>query len=195
MHPTLIEKLVKKRSEQLGKSKSEIINSLGYSNTTKAATRLRQLYEGDSKKTSGISTRLASALQISESIVREAIRETQQQIALEKDKVWRASFKPHCIIQTAQNGRPKQITIAALVGAVRYTVKEFPSELAPQEYFPYVMANLEDWLVNVKNFFFEPLGFVINRSPDSSTAYLLDGSILCEFSSAIGHGALAWSKR
>ena len=193
MRPTLIEKLVKIRSEQLGKSQREIINSLGYSKTTKAATRLRQLYEGDSKKTSAISTRLANALQISESIVLEAIRETQQQIALEKDKVWRASFKPHCIIQTAQNGRPKQITIAALVGAMRYTVKEFPSEIAPQEYFPYVMANLEDWLVNVKNFFYEPLGYVINRSPDSSSAHLLDGSKLCEFRNAIRYGALGCS--
>lgn len=193
MCPAFIENLIKTRSEQLGKSQHDLISSLGYSNPTKAATRLRQFYEGCSKPNLDFVSRLAAALQISESVILEAIRESQQQIALERDRVWRTNFKPHCLIQTAKNGRPKQITIAAFTDAMKYVVKEFPPEIAHTKYLPYVMLNLEDWLVDVNNFFFEPVGFVINWSPDSSSAYLLNGSKLCDFSSALKHGVLGWS--
>lgn len=193
MNPLPIAQMINNQMEELGIDHRQLIHRLGYSHDAKAERRMQELLSGNFGSISGVQTRLAAAIGIPESVLIDAIEQSKAQIAMEVDRAWRAAFKPSCIIETEQNGQPRQIFMAAIVNAMQYVVKEFPTELPEEGYLPYVIKNIDDWLIEVRKFFYAPTGFVINWTTDKSSRYLLSGSKVCDFDKAIRGGSLGMS--
>ena len=193
MNPLPITQMINHRVEELGIDHRQLINRLGYSHYAKAERRLQELFSGNFSSISGGQSRLAVALGIPESLLIDAIEQSKAQIAMEADRAWRAAFKPFCIIETEQNGRPRQIFMAAMINAMQYVLKEFPTVLPEEGYLPYVIKNIDDWLIEVRNYFYAPTGFVINWTADKSSRYSLSGLKVCDLDKAIRGGSLGMS--
>ena len=129
--PTSLSDLILARMKELGLDHESLGFRLGYLNSSKASGRVYALLDGQitSAKSRRALTRLPELLEVSRAVVEKAIEETEQVLAdieqqaeeqrrLARDQAeadWRASFRPHAIIQTKETV-PSQITMCGLTG-------------------------------------------------------------------------------
>jgi len=131
--------------QELGLSEEALGRRLGYSNPAKAAGRVYALCNGlpFSAKSRFALWRLPEALKLPPNVVTQAIADTERLFAERQceaeeqgrlareaeDAAWRASFRPHAIIQT-EHTVPTQITICGLMGGARPSTTVAPADCA-----------------------------------------------------------------
>ena len=100
--------LIRRRSQELGLSRSELVRRCGYKNISKGLRRLDQVYAGDFDRAAAFLRGLPEALTLPPETIQEAIDATTRQIAAKADALFRASFKPAAYLLGSSN-RPSQI--------------------------------------------------------------------------------------
>jgi hypothetical protein len=100
--------LIRQRSQELGLSRSELVQRCGYKNISKGLRRLDQVYGGEFDKAGALLGKIPEALNLSPETIQEAIDATTRQIAAEADALFRASFKPAAYL-LGSTDRPSQI--------------------------------------------------------------------------------------
>jgi hypothetical protein len=195
MKPLVIQELIRQRCKELSISQQELIVQSGITNTAKGLRRLQQLFDGDFISSRGLIAHLPNALDLPQSAIDNAINESKQQIADEIEAEWRANFVPHALAITANNGRPRQITIAAICNAGRHVRIDFPEYMQPVDFKEYAFKVLTTRAPEIAKFFYELEGLVINYSPEKSIKFSLDKNIIEESSRAIKAGQLSFTIR
>lgn len=147
MYVSDIEKLVRSRIQDLGITCAQLIKRTGYTNDAKGVRRLEALFASDFVSTRGLIKKLPAALDLPKEQVEAAIAKTKQDNADYEEAEWRAAFKPNARILTEENGRPRQITMAAICNAGRTVVMKFPEDLPAAQYLGYVLKALPTQLV------------------------------------------------
>ncbi|MGV1016817.1 MAG: hypothetical protein ACOYBW_05500 [Fluviibacter phosphoraccumulans] len=193
MYVSEIEKLIRSRIQEIGITCAQLIKKSGYANESKGVRRLESIFASDFETTRGLIEKLPAALDLPKEQIEAAIAKTKQDNADYEEAEWRAAFKPNARILTEENGRPRQITMAAISNAGRTVVMEFPDELPAVQYLEYVLTGLPDQLREAASFFYPPTGFVINWSPDRASKYDLNGVLIEELPRAFRGGALSFT--
>lgn len=193
MQPTAINQLINNRIEELGISYADLVERAGYTNKAKGLRRLDELFNSNFESARGLIERLPVALELPRDDISQAIETTKRTIAELVEAEWRAAFKPNARILTEENGRPRQIALAAISNAGQYVCIEFPEGMPAEGYLEYVLQVLPKVLEDVSRYFYAPLGFVINWNPDSATKYSLDGARLEDLPRAFRGGVLSFS--
>lgn len=176
MYVSAIEELIKSRALEVGITYAQIIRRAGYVNESKGLRRLKSLFDSNFDSTRQLIERLPEALDLPKEVIESAIAKSIRDLEALEDREWRTGFKPNLLILTEQNGKPRQITKAAICNARSRVYLEFPDELSTSHYLQYALKILPAQLIEVDCFFYAPIGFVINWSPDQATLYKLDGS-------------------
>ena len=98
----------------------------------------------------------------------------------EEDAEWRASFKPHAVIQT-ETTIPSQITICGLTGgAERWLIIRFDLSRPPVTFIQQAIDALPSMVSPAGGvpFFGRAVGLIINYAPDKALRCNLDGNPL-----------------
>jgi hypothetical protein len=196
--PTPLAVLIETRMKQLGIERAALGLRLGYRNPAKAAGRVYALCDGHitSTKSKAALERLPEAIELSAEVVETAVNATlsfladlkrqedeKLRIAREnEDAAWRATFKPHAIIQ-GERSIPTSITMYAITGGSERWLKikldlSKPSNTFIEQVLTALPNRLDlgkDGLLSVP-FFGYALGFIINYSPDAAVRYDLKGN-------------------
>jgi hypothetical protein len=179
--------LIQTRMSELGLDEEALGFRLGYKNPVKATGRIHALCYGhlSSRKSRYALNRLPEALELAPEVVEQALAATKDLLAegrkreAEERRVyfeareaeWRASFRPHAVIQTERTV-PTQITICGLTGGPdRWLTIFFDTSKPP---ITFVQQALEALPTHVP-FFGRPLGLIVNYSPDQAVRCDLDG--------------------
>ena len=149
-----IELLIQSRCSELNMSYRELIARTAYSNISVGLKRLQQLFAADFISARGLIDKLPAALVMSPDVINQAITDTKAQLKLEADKSYRAAFKPHYIVRTAQRGRPKQLFIAGLLNSIKYVSAEFPDDLSSNDYVTYAVDSFKTNSEHIQDFFY-----------------------------------------
>lgn len=176
-------------------SHRELIVRSGITNIAKGLRRLQQVFDGDFISSRGLIERLPSALDLPQSALEDTINASKQQIADEIEAAWRSNFVPHALAITANNGRPRQITMAAICNAGRHVRIDFPETLPASDFKQYAFDELITRTLDIAKFFYELQGLVINYSPDKSVKFDLDQHVVEESNHAIKAGQLSFTIR
>ena len=204
--------LIECRLRQLGLTPQALGFRLGYSNPAKAGGRVYALCEGhlDNRKSRAAFVRLADALELPADQVRHVIKLTRESLAEQKrnadeqkqkevhakEIAWRAEFKPHAVIITERR-IPSQITFCALAGGPE-ALLIIPLDLSqpPITFIRQAVAGLPrkapvgtDGRRYIR-FFGEPLGLIINYSPDHALHCDLEGNPIKWLSAAYRVGQI-----
>jgi hypothetical protein len=189
--------LIRNRMRELDLSDEALGRRLDYSNPAKAAGRIHALCNGLplSAKSRFALWRLPAALEVSPHIVVQAAadterlfaqreREAEEQRRLEQaveDAVWRATFRPHAVIQTEYTV-PSRITICGLMGgAGPRLVIPLDTSRSPVTYIQQAVDALPGQTMPRSDggrhvmFFGKALGLIINFSPDHALRCDLEG--------------------
>jgi hypothetical protein len=189
--------LIQSRLRELGLTPQELGFRLGYSNPAKAEGRVYAIYEGylDSRKSRAALVRLADALELPAKEVADVIEVTRESLAEQKrianeqlqreihakEIAWRVRFKPHAVIVTERRSA-SQITFCALAGGPE-TLLIVPFDLS-QPPITFVGQAVASWPRKASvgangrryvRFFGQPLGLIINYSPDRALHCDLEG--------------------
>lgn len=190
--------LIESRLRQLGLTRETLGFRLGYSNSTKAVGRVYALCEGylDNRKSRAALARLPQALELPVDRVGHVIELTRETLAeqkrifneqlrsgqYEKEIAWRLDFKPHALIITERR-IPSQITFCALAGGPEVLLAiSFDLSQSPITFIKQAVARLPRKAPVGTNgrryvpFFGEPLGLIINYSPDCALHCDLEGN-------------------
>ena len=195
MKPLIIHDLIQQRCKDLSISHHEVIVRSGITNIAKGLRRLQQVFDGDFISSRGLIERLPPALDLPKSVVEDAINASKQQITDEIEAAWRSNFVPHALAITANNGRPRQITMAAICNAGRYVRIDFPETIPESDFKQYAFEMLITRAPDIAKFFYELQGLVINYSPDKSVKFNLDKQMVDESNRAIKAGQLSFTIR
>ena len=195
MKPLIIHDLIQQRCEDLSISHHEVIVRSGITNIAKGLRRLQQVFDGDFISSRGLIERLPLALDLPKSVIEDAINASRQQITDEIEAAWRSNFVPHALAITANNGRPRQITMAAICNAGRHVRIDFPEYMQPSDFKEYAFKILTTRAPEIAKFFYELQGLVINYSPDKSIKFNLDKQMVEESNRAIKAGQLSFTIR
>ncbi len=205
--------LIETRIQQLGIDRAALGLSLGYRNPAKAAGRVYALCDGHitSTKSKTALRRLPDAIEVPAQIVDTAVNATLSFLAELKrqedeklrtareneDAAWRATFKPHAIIQ-GERTMPASITMYSITGGSERWLKiGFDLSRPPVTFVEQVLAALPsklhlredgEWIVT---FFGSAVGFTVNYSPDRAVRFDLKGNAVENWSKAVRPGA-AW---
>ena len=185
MQKLSIENLIISRSTALGLSLSQIISRTGLQNVDKAQRQMKQLFAGEFNKTKSIIDKLPDALELPKTEIDIAIEISKKEILYESEKNWRLTFKPHAVILTERNGRPKNIAIAAICNASRFVKFNFPTELKDNDFKSYTFSKLNENQKNIDLFFFPIQNIIVNLSPDSAIIYDVNGNELSLLNRAV----------
>jgi hypothetical protein len=189
--------LIQSRLRQLGLTPQELGFRLGYSNPAKASGRVYAICEGylDNRKSKAALVRLATALELPAEEVADVIKLTQDSLAERKriaderlrrmihaeEVDWRARFKPHAVIVTERR-TASQIIFCALAGGPEILlIISFDLSQPPITFVGQAVAGLPSKAPVGANgrryvpFFGEPLGLIINYSPDRALHCDLEG--------------------
>jgi hypothetical protein len=191
----IIHDLIEQRCKELSISHHELIVRSGITNSAKGLRRLQQLFDGDFISSRGLIERLPSALELPQSAIDDAINASKKQIADEIEAAWQSNFVPHALAITANNGRPRQITMAAICNAGRHVRIDFPETLTASDFKKYAFDELITRAPDIAKFFYELQGLVINYSPDKSVKFDLDQHVVEESNRAIKAGQLSFTIR
>ena len=193
--PLIIHDLIQQRCKELSISHHELIVRSGITNIAKGLRRLQQLFDGDFISSRGLIERLPSALDLPQPVIEDAINASAKQIADEIEAAWRSNFVPHALAITANNGRPRQITMAAICNAGRYVRIDFPETMQSSDFKQYAFDVLSTRAPDIAKFFYELQGLVINYSPDKSVKFNLDKQMVEESNRAVKAGQLSFTIR
>jgi hypothetical protein len=190
--------LIQSRLRQLGLTPQALGLRLGYSNAAKAVGRVYALCEGylDNRKSRAALLRLPDALELPADEVAHVVALTRSSLAEQKrianeqerreihakETAWRAEFRPHAVILTERK-IVSQITFCALAGGpetlliIRFDLSQPPITFVKQAIAGLprkapVGANGRRYVL----FFGEPLGLIINYSPDHALHCDLEGN-------------------
>jgi hypothetical protein len=199
MHTKLpLSEFIQSRLRQLGLTPQELGFRLGYSNPAKAVGRVHALCGGylNNKKSKTALVRLADALELPAKDVADVIELTRESLAEQKrvadeqeqreihakEVAWRAEFKPHAVIVTERR-IASQITFCALAGGPEnLLIISFDLSQSPITFVGQAVARLPTKVrlgANGKKyvpFFGEPLGLMVNYSPDRALHFDLEGN-------------------
>jgi hypothetical protein len=168
-----IQNLIVQRCRELGLRRGELVQRCGYNNVSKGIRRLEQVYAGELKPAVALPRGLPNALDLSPSIVQQAIDETVRQIAAKADALWRASFEPGAYLLGASD-RPSQIFIFGITGGADRSLK-IPLDLSrPPETYAGQALSVVRRTPEVK-FFGPTIGFIVNYTPDHAVRFDLQG--------------------
>jgi hypothetical protein len=171
---------------------------LGYSNPAKAGGRVYAICEGylDNRKSRATLVRLADALELPADEVAHVIKLTRSSLAEQKriadeqkrrethtkEVAWRTAFKPHAVIFTERK-IASQITFCALAGGPEtFLIIPFDLSEPPITFVRQSVAGLPRKAPVSANgrrcvpFFGEPIGLIINYSPDQALHCDLEGN-------------------
>jgi hypothetical protein len=190
--------LIQSSLRQLDLTPQELGFRLGYSNPAKAVGRVYALCEGhlDNRKSRAALVRLADALELPAGEVAYVVELTraslaeQKRIANEqlrrevhaKEVARRAAFRPHAVIITERR-IASQITFCALAGGPEtFLIIPFDLSQPPITFVRQAVAGLPRKAPlgasgrRYVPFFGEPIGLIINYSPDRALHYDLEGN-------------------
>jgi hypothetical protein len=165
--------LIRKRCQDLGLSRGELVLRCGYKNMSKGLRRLDQVYVGEFEKAGALLASLPDALDLPPETVKEAITATTRQIAAEADARWRASFKPAAYLLGTSN-RPSQIWMFGVTGGAERWLK-IPLDISqsPVTYAEQALAVVRK--TPVVQFFGPTTGFIVNYTPDHAVRFDAEG--------------------
>src|SRR5262245_41795535 len=165
--------LIRKRRQDLGVSRSELVRRCGYKNISKGLRRLDQVYAGEFERAGALLARLPDALDLPLETVKEAITASTRQIAAEADARWRASFKPAAYLLGTSN-RPSQIWMFGVTGGAERWLK-IPLDISqsPVTYAEQALAVVRE--TPTVQFFGPTTGFVVNYTADHAVRFDLEG--------------------
>lgn len=195
MTKSRIQLLIENRCTKLGISIKELLVRTGLADISKAQRRLDELYGLNFRSARGLIERLPAALNLPKKDLDQAIKDTIQDARTEKYLLYRSKFKPHALILTEENGRPKQIAIAGFLNAGRYIRIEFSETASPDEYLNIALKELEKRRDNVHSLFYPICGLTVNYTPDNAKTYDLNGHLLNEAQRASSQGIISLSFR
>ena len=164
-----IQILIEKRCAELGYGASDFIFRTQPKSYDFTRRELDTLYAGEVNAGLNIIKKIATALDLPKEVVDAALNAT----ILEKDK----SYKPNAYVLTANNGLPRQITIAGLCGAVRYRIITIPDSIKRRRYVEYSFQQMEINKSDISKFFDEIVGVRINFSSKKSVVFDLNKKI------------------
>jgi hypothetical protein len=169
--------LIRSRMTELGLSRGEFVNRLGYKNIAKGIRRIDVLCEGDLEGTKHFLDVLPQALETSAETVKLALDQTVRELELAakeeaaaRDKIWRENFRPHAIILTERKV-PSPIFVVAMIGVEKLLRIDIDATQGPMSFVRQVL----DRLPEVVPAFGKPIGFVINYSPDQAVRFDRNG--------------------
>lgn len=176
--------LIHKRLNELGLSMGTLAIRCGC-NPAKGARWINAIADGhvSHSRAQEIAQRLPAALGVSavevETALAQTITQNEEKRSVEKakqDAQWRASFKPHAYFDT-ESKIPSQITMFLLSGGpdaylkINLDLKQPPITYAGQA------AKIVRDTICVR-FFGNPIGFIVNYSPDCAIRFDLEGTPL-----------------
>lgn len=165
--------VIRRRCQDLGLSRSELVRRCGYKNISKGLRRLDQVYAGEFEKAGALLARLPDALDLPPETVKEAITATTRQIAAEADARWRASFKPAAYLLGTSN-RPSQIWMFGVTGgAERWLKIPLDTSQSPVTYAEQALAVVRE--TPTVQFFGLTTGFIVNYTADHAVRFDLEG--------------------
>jgi hypothetical protein len=170
--------LIETRCAERQLSRKAFITAVGFANTSKGLRRLDELRDFHFLGAQFIIDQLPRVLEVDRAEVDAAVNATHEAMRQERDRLWRLNFKPFGIIQTGLNGRPRQITMAALCNLQRYVHIYFAADVPVSEYLPRTMAAFKENETNVRRWFYEPECLVINYTPDHAERYTFEGQYI-----------------
>ena len=204
--------LIQSRLRQLGLTPQALGFRLGYSNPAEAAGRVYAICEGylDNRKSRAALVRLADALELPADEVGNVIELTRESLAEQKrnaneqlrrevhakEVARRVEFKPHAVILTEKR-IASQITFCGLAGGPEtFLIIAFDLSQAPITFVGQAVARMSRKAPVGANgrryvpFFGEPLGLIINYSPDRALRCDLKGNPIEGLSAAYRVGEI-----
>jgi transcriptional regulator with XRE-family HTH domain len=182
--------LIRSRLTELGLSRGEFAKRLGYKNIAKGIRRIDAMFEGNIEGTKQFMDALPQALETSAEIVTLALDQTvreielaEQQEAEARDKSWRENFRPHAIILTERTV-PSPIFVAAIIGVEKLLRIDLDPTQGPVSFVRQVLDRLPEGVPA----FGEPIGFVINYSPDRAVRFDSNGQPIAILDKAVRPG-------
>jgi hypothetical protein len=182
--------LIRSRLTELGLSRGEFAKRLGYKNIAKGIRRIDAMFEGNIEGTKQFMDVLPQALETSAEIVTLALDQTVREIELAekheaeaRDKSWRENFRPHAIILTERTV-PSPIFVAAIIGVEKLLRIDLDPTQGPVSFVRQVLDRLPEGVPA----FGEPIGFVINYSPDRAVRFDSNGQPIAILDKAVRPG-------
>jgi len=182
--------LIRSRLTELGLSRGEFVKRLGYKNIAKDIRRIDVLCEGNIEGTKHFIDVLPQALETSAEIVTLALDQTVREIELAEqqeaeahDKLWRENFCPHAIVLTERTV-PSPIFVAAIIGIEKLLRIDLDATQGPVSFVRQVLDRLPEGVPA----FGEPIGFVINYSPDRAVRFDSNGQPIAILDKAVRPG-------
>lgn len=175
-----IQILIEQRCAELGYGASDFIFRTHPKSYDFTRRELDKLYAGEVNGGLNIIKKIHTALDLPKEVVDAALTAT----LLEKDK----TYKPNAYVLTANNGRPRQITIAGLCGAVRYKTIPIPDSIEPDQYVEYSFGQMEINKGNIGKFFDEIVGVRINFTNRKSISFNLNKQIIGQSEHSVAPG-------
>ena len=182
--------LIRSRMTELGLSRGEFAKRLGYKNVAKGIRRIDALCEGDIEGTKQFLDVVPQALETSAETVKRALDQTVRELELAekqeaeaRDKIWRENFRPHAIILTEQTV-PSPIFVAAMIGVEKLLCIDLDATQGPVSFVRQVLDRLPEGVPAFGN----PIGFVINYSPDKAVRFDRNGQPIAILDKAVRLG-------
>jgi hypothetical protein len=182
--------LIRSRMIELGLSRGEFAKRLGYKNIAKGIRRIDALCDGGIEGTKQFLDTLPQALQTSAETVKFALDQTVRELELAekqeaetRDKIWRENFCPHAIILTVRSV-PSPIFVAAIIGVEKLLQIDLDATQGPVSFVRQVLDRLPERVPAFGN----PIGFVINYSPDRAVRFDRNGQPIAILDKAIRPG-------
>ncbi len=187
-----IQQFIDSRCAELNISHRELIARTAFSNVSVGLKRLQQLFAADFRAAEGLIKKLPAALAVSPEAIKQAISDTIEKLKLDAEDSYRTSFKPHFIIRTAKQCRPKQIFIASFLNAMKYVTADFPDDLNKDLY---AVNSFKTNSERIQDFFYEAEDIFINYSPDCALIVTLQGEQIEQLAQAVRSGSLSFQFR
>ena len=182
--------LIRSRMIELGLSRGEFAKRLGYKNLAKGIRRIDVFCEGGIEGTKQFLDVLPQALETSAETVKRALDQTVRELELAekqeaetRDKIWRENFCPHAIILT-ERSVPSPIFVAAIIGVEKLLQIDLDATQGPVSFVRQVLDRLPEGVPAFGN----PIGFVINYSPDKAVRFDRNGQPIAILDKAICPG-------
>jgi hypothetical protein len=182
--------LIRSRMIELGLSRGEFAKRLGYKNLAKGIRRIDVFCEGGIEGTKQFLDVLPQALETSAETVKRALDQTVRELELAekqeaetRDKIWRENFCPHAIILT-ERSVPSPIFVAAIIGVEKLLQIDLDATQGPVSFVRQVLDRLPERVPAFGN----PIGFVINYSPDKAVRFDRNGQPIAILDKAICPG-------
>lgn len=186
-----IQIFIDSRCAELNISHKELIARTAFSNVSVGLKRLQQLFAADFRAADGLIKKLPAALAVSPEVINQAISDTNEMLKLDADDSYRTSFKPHYIIRTARQCRPKQIFIASFLDAMKHITADYPDDLNKDDYIIHAVNSFKKNFERIQDFFYEPEDIVINYSPDCALVVNLQGEHIEQLAQSVRSGSLS----